>query len=128
MDVAGDDGQLPAGDERIHANSLYFETLADMGLVGTMALSWMMLSIGRVAWRAWRTPLEADARGAGASGAAWAVAVGTFFVHGLLDWFFEFTPTYGLFWLLLALLATATTATTATTTAATATASPPRSI
>jgi hypothetical protein len=95
-----------AGDERIHANSLYFETLADMGLVGTLALGWMMLSIGRVAWRAWRAPSHA-----GASGAAWAVSVGTFFVHGLLDWFFEFTPTYGLFWLLLALLATTTTTT-----------------
>ncbi len=95
-----------AGDERIHANSLYFETLADLGLSGTLALGWLMLAIGRVAWRAWRTPSQA-----GASGAAWAVAVGTFFVHGLLDWFFEFTPTYGLFWLLLALLATTATAT-----------------
>jgi hypothetical protein len=121
-----------AGDERIHANSLYFETLADMGLVGTLALGWMMLTIGRVAWRAWRTPSSAGVSGAGASGAgvsgagasgaAWAVAVGTFFVHGLLDWFFEFTPTYGLFWLLLALLATTTATGTATTTPG-----PPRS-
>jgi hypothetical protein len=32
------------------------------------------------------------------------VAIGTFFVHGCVDYFFEFTPTFGLWWLLLALV------------------------
>jgi hypothetical protein len=31
--------------------------------------------------------------------------VGAFFVHGLLDTFFAFTPLFGLFWLLLGLAA-----------------------
>lgn len=106
---------IAAHDDRIHANSLYFETLADLGLVGMLALGWLMLAIGRLAWAAWRAPDGAAALAhahASAGGVALAVAVGTFFVHGLLDWFFEFTPTYGLFWLLLALLATTTTTTT----------------
>jgi hypothetical protein len=33
-----------------------------------------------------------------------AVAIGTDFVHGAVDYFFEFTPTYGLFWLLAGML------------------------
>jgi hypothetical protein len=33
-----------------------------------------------------------------------AVAAGSFFVHGLLDYFLIFTPTYGLFWLLVGLI------------------------
>lgn len=84
-------------DERIHANSLYFETLADMGLAGACALALLMVTIARTAWRSLSPPVTPWS-------AACAIAVGTFFVHGLLDWFQEFTPTYGLHWLLLALL------------------------
>ena len=86
-----------AFDERMHANSLYFETLADLGLVGMLALGLLMAAIGRAAWRrvaVLALPLSV----------ACAVGVGTFFVHGLLDCFWAFTPTYGLYWLLMALL------------------------
>jgi O-antigen ligase len=88
-------------DRRIHANSLYFETLADLGLAGVVALLLLMVAIARTAWRKVSPPVVALS-------AALAVAVGTFFVHGLLDWFSEFTPTYALYWLLIALLAAGT--------------------
>jgi len=87
-------------DDRIHANSLYFETLADLGLAGMCALGLLMVTLARTAWRSVSAPMAPAAPFL----AAIAVAVGTFFVHGLLDWFLEFTPTYGLHWLLIALL------------------------
>jgi O-antigen ligase len=85
-------------DQRIHANSLYFETLADLGLAGLVALTLLMIALARTAWRSVSRPVVA-------ASAALAIAVGTFFIHGLLDWFLEFTPTYALYWLLIALLA-----------------------
>ena len=33
-----------------------------------------------------------------------AAALATYLLHGLLDYFFEFTPTYALFWLLAGML------------------------
>jgi hypothetical protein len=82
-------------DDRMHANNFYLETLADLGLLGVAALCLLAAA------------LVVRARAHAAAGRllplAAAVAVGTFFVHGLLDYFLEFTPSYGLFWLLVAL-------------------------
>jgi hypothetical protein len=86
-------------DTRIHANSLYFETLADEGLLGVAAL--VTLAV------AWLRVLRAHAASKHALGLAAALAAGAFFVHGTFDYFLEFTPTYGLFWLLLGLTAAA---------------------
>ena len=91
-------GPRTVADERIHANSLYFETLADLGVAGILALGLLMVAV---------------ARALGASAGvrdrplrfAFGLATGVFFVHGLLDYFLEFTPTFGLWWLLLALTA-----------------------
>ncbi|MDP9148846.1 MAG: O-antigen ligase family protein [Myxococcota bacterium] len=87
----------PYTDARIHANSLFFETLADLGLVGLAGLALiaraLVLSLARHAAAGWLAGI-----GAG-------VAAGAFFVHGALDYFFEFTPLFGLFWLLLGLTA-----------------------
>jgi O-antigen ligase len=85
-------------DERIHANSLYFETLADLGVLGVLALVLVMVALARAARRGLAAQAEPLA-------AAQVVALGTFFVHGLLDWFLEFTPTYALCSLLTALVA-----------------------
>jgi hypothetical protein len=83
-------------DERLHANNLYLETLADLGLAGLGALALLMIALAR-------TARARVAGGAGPLAIACLVAVGTFFVHGLLDYFLEFTPTYVLFWLTVAL-------------------------
>jgi hypothetical protein len=82
-------------DQRMHANSFYLETLADLGLVGLAALALLMAAVFGQA--------RAHATAGRLLPVAAAVAVGTFFVHGVLDYFLEFTPSYGLFWLLLAL-------------------------
>jgi O-antigen ligase len=81
----------------MHANNFYLETLADLGLVGLAALAFLMVALARQGVE--------DARAGRLLPLAAAVAAGTFFVHGVLDYFLEFTPSYGLYWLLLALAA-----------------------
>jgi hypothetical protein len=87
----------PYTDTRLHANSLYFETLADLGLVGIAALALIAFALVRLLRRHHVTGSLA--------GLGCGVAAVTFFVHGGLDYFFEFTPTFGLFWVLLGLTA-----------------------
>lgn len=83
-----------ASDERLHANSLYFETLADLGCAGLLALAVVIAALTGAARRAVAVPAtRVLALGV-------AVALATYLLHGLLDYFFEFTPTYALFWLL----------------------------
>jgi hypothetical protein len=83
-------------DERITANSLYVETLVTLGLLGTSA--WMMLLValarGALGW--WRASRQ---RPADTWTLALLAAVAAFLLHGLLDYFLGFTPTYGLFWI-----------------------------
>ena len=81
-------------DERMHANSLYFEILADLGLVGLLAFGALVAALAGSARRA----LAAPASRILALGVAAGLA--TYLLHGLLDFFLEFTPTYALFWLL----------------------------
>jgi O-Antigen ligase len=90
------DGQ-PYTDTRIHANSFYFETLADLGLAGASALALIGLGLVRLV-RAHRATRRLAGLGVG-------VAAGAFFVHGALDYFLEFTPLFCLFWMLLGLTA-----------------------
>ena len=68
-----------------------------MGLAGALALCGLMVSLWRAARRAWRAASDPAAR---ALLAGLFAGLGAFFLHGLVDYFFEFTPTYGLFWLL----------------------------
>jgi hypothetical protein len=93
---------LPSGnrwslDERLHANSLYLETLADLGLCGALALALLLGALVRA--------VRAHITDGNLLRLACGVAAGTFFVHGLVDTFLAFTPLYGLQWLLLGLTA-----------------------
>lgn len=88
--------ELDPNDDRIHANSLYFETLADLGLLGVVALLVLMATLLRTAMSAWH--IAGSERRVFAVGLL--VAVSTFFAHGVVDYFLPFTPTNGLFWLL----------------------------
>ena len=81
-------------DERMHANSLYFETLADLGMVGVLALLAVAAALAGAARRAVAAPASRILALGVAAGLA------TYLLHGLLDYFLEFTPTYALFWLL----------------------------
>jgi hypothetical protein len=87
----------PYTDTRLHANNLYFETLADLGLAGIVALGWIAVALARLL----RTHFESGRL----LGLALGVAAAAFFVHGALDYFLEFTPLLGLFWVLLGLTA-----------------------
>jgi hypothetical protein len=78
----------------IHTNNWYIEVLTNTGLVGAVSLLWFMVMLGRAGLK----QLKSDLFLVGCY-----VALLTFFAHGLLDYFFEFTPTYGLFWLLVGL-------------------------
>ncbi len=83
-------------DDRIHANSLYVETLANLGLLGMLALIGLVVALARTA-HTWRAEPNPQAR---VLAIGLLVALATFFAHGAVDYFFEFTPTYGVFWLL----------------------------
>lgn len=87
----------PYTDVRIHANSLYFETLADLGLAGAAALGAIALALVRL--------IRLHCVTNGLAGLGCGLAAAAFFVHGTLDYFLEFTPLFGLFWLLLGLTA-----------------------
>jgi len=85
-------------DRRIHANNLYIEWLVDTGLLGLAAFLWLT-------WRLARGAYAGLARGPRAADhAIWQLAITaslvTWFAHGVLDFFYEFTPTYLAFALL----------------------------
>jgi hypothetical protein len=84
-------------DDRLHANSLYLEVLATLGLLGFLAFGAVGVTLGRAARQALRGPTRSVAL-------ATCVALGSYLVHGLLDYFLEFTPTYALLWLLAGML------------------------
>jgi hypothetical protein len=92
---------LEAWDERVEANNVYLEVLADLGVLGLAAFVWVVAG-----------PLVAAGRGALARGPRAYLALGVglslvaFLVHGLLDAFLAFNPTAWLFWLLLGFAAT----------------------
>jgi hypothetical protein len=88
-------------DERVHANSLYVEVLATLGLFGAFGLASLGAGTGIAGGRALAS-LDAGLcpRAAGALG-----GLAAFFVHGLVDYGLEATNVYGAFWLLAALLA-----------------------
>lgn len=84
---------LAAWDTRVHANNTYLETLVGMGGAGALALAWLMFAGFTSTWQ-----LIAQASGARvALVAAATAAVLVIAVHGLVDSFLTFTPTYVVF-------------------------------
>ena len=86
-------------DERLHANNFYLETLAGLGVAGVLALAALLWALGgpcavarRHRRRDWREFGDKPGDSTGALLAvACAVAAASFFVHGMLDYFLEFT-------------------------------------
>lgn len=80
----------------IHANNLYLEWLADTGVIGLAMFLWF-------SWKLFTAALP----GPMAFGddqdlirLALLASLVTWYVHGLFDYFYEFTPTYVAFWLI----------------------------
>jgi hypothetical protein len=104
---------LEVWDERVQANNLYIEVLADLGVLGLAAFAWLITEPLVRLGRKLRTkadphevnlpepvPRRVDER---LVLAGVALAIGAFLIHGLLDAFLAFTPTALLFWMLLGL-------------------------
>jgi hypothetical protein len=85
---------LEGWDERIQANNVYLEILADLGVLGLAAFVWLVVGPLINLARDWKSCLIS---------LGIALAIGAFLVHGLLDSFLAFTPTALLLWLLLGL-------------------------
>jgi len=78
---------LAAGDPRIHSNNMYLEVLAGAGISGALAFAWLLWSVARVT-----KPTVADPASLAIAAAVLAIAV-----HGAVDSFLSFAPTYVLF-------------------------------
>jgi hypothetical protein len=89
---------LDRWDERVHANNLYLELLADLGLAGSISFGLLMVAVLLPSLRRLRSPIEGPIQ-------VWTIGVMAsvlaFFAHGLLDYFLQFTSLYLLFWMLL---------------------------
>lgn len=95
-------------DRRVHTNNLYLELLTGAGVLG---LGVFLALAGACLWRGTRSllvpPAHPQVLGAADRhlllGAL--LGVGAVLIHGLLDVFLAFTPTYALFWLLVGAVA-----------------------
>ena len=95
-------GQLAGSrsDPRIHTNNMYLEVLVGGGVLAGAAFLWLCWRAAASVRDAWRL--------AGPSGSVHlgiAAAVAAIFLHGLVDSFLSFTPTYLAIWLTLGLVA-----------------------
>lgn len=89
-------------DPHIHTNNQYIEFLVGSGFIGLVGFLAFSAALALQLWRGFK----------GRAGEAWrwhltlALLLGTWYVHGMVDSFWQFTPTYILFWLLVALALT----------------------
>jgi hypothetical protein len=92
---------LASFNDTVNANNLYFETLSTLGLIGALALGWFIFKLITLVRKKWRTLSRPSSQ---VMAIGLSVALAAFFIHGLVDTFLAFTPTYGLFWLVCGLL------------------------
>jgi len=96
----------PFTDQRMHANNLYLETLADLGLAGLAALLLLVHALATAARAALnRAALDRTSAPGAVPPLALPALLGlaAYLLHGTVDTFFAFTPTLGLWWMLVAL-------------------------
>ena len=92
---------LPAADTRMHSNNMYIEVLAGGGLVAGLAFAWLLWTVATLL-AAIIGSNRADTIALASGVIAGIVAIA---LHGLLDSFLEFAPTYILFAVTLGLAA-----------------------
>ena len=93
---------LSTWDDRVHANDLYLELFADVGVLGAIAFGILVgLPITRVARASMRRPNRLRSLWL----AGIAASLLAYFLHSSLDSFLDFTPVFLLFWAVLGLAA-----------------------
>lgn len=88
-------------DDRIHANNMYLEFLADTGLPGVAVLGMFLVALARCGWQAVVLAPDLERK---VLALALLAALGGWAAHGIFDYFLEFTPTYLMFWIWAGLL------------------------
>jgi hypothetical protein len=100
--VKGQYMDIAKGDETILANSLYLELLSGSGGLGLLSFLWLL-------WECWRVVILRNSR----KNAIFVIDATAFFgttylillmVHGFVDYFLKFTPTFLMFWLIVGVL------------------------
>jgi O-antigen ligase len=94
----GEYAHLPAADPRLHSNNMYFEMFTGGGLIAGSAFLWLLWRAGVSFVRGVRASDNAAAIGIAAAGLAIAL-------HGFVDSFVSFAPSYILFSVTLGLAA-----------------------
>jgi hypothetical protein len=82
---------LENADTRVHSNNMYIEVLVGGGLFGALAFAWLIWRLGAATARAVRMPAAGQWSPLLAGVAAGVMAIA---LHGLVDCFVGFTPTY----------------------------------
>ncbi len=88
-------GHLPQADDRVHSNNMYIEHTVGAGLAGGAVFFWLLWRLVASLWRI-RPRLDDRIEPLYVGIAA---AVAAILVHGLLDSFWTFTPTYLAIWI-----------------------------
>ncbi len=88
---------LKSFDDRIYANNLYLEMLANTGIMGMFAFAAVLAVVSS----RWRKVLLRSAHPADRLlVVGFGLAVGAYLLHGLVDYFLAFSCNYGQFWIL----------------------------
>ena len=95
----GAQAKIDRPDVRVHTNNMYLELFVGAGILGGLLFLWLL-------WRA-ALPLARSLRAAGGrhfvASLGAAAALAAVLIHGLVDSFLTFTPTYVLIWITLGL-------------------------
>lgn len=95
----GAQAKIGRPDPRVHTNNMYLELFVGAGILGGLLFLWLLWRAALPLARALRA---ADGRHYVASLGA-AAALAAVLIHGLVDSFLTFTPTYVLIWITLGL-------------------------
>ncbi len=93
---------IAKGDVNILANSLYLDLLSGSGILGLLSFLWLLWECGRLVMvKTVGAELTPGARAAAFFGTAYLMLL---VMHGFVDYFLKFTPTFLLFWLTVGIL------------------------
>src|SRR5262249_27876720 len=93
----GSYASIERADTRTHSNNMYLEVVAGGGLAAFVAFAWFLRDAARLLRRAFRGSVFGHASGSDPIPGAMAAARLAIALHGAVDSFLSFAPTYILF-------------------------------